>query len=269
MSTTFSVSDSGELSSVTADDDLTQASAHLPQGAYTTLRTYAGDRVLALERHVHRLEESVSPRRPLAFDRVRRGLSAAVVRLGFPESRFRLTFAPPALFIAGERFRALPEAAFRDGGRAVTVAVRRANPEAKDTRFIATAASLYATLPAGVNEGLMLAEDDALLEGLSSNFFAIAGGVLRTEDARVLKGVTRALVLETAASLVAVELRPVRLSEIPGLQECFLTSVSREVLPLVAIDGQVLGDGRPGPITRALIARFAALVAKESVALRA
>ena len=261
--------ETGALLSPVVEGDLWTASARLPDGAYTTLRTYRGDRVLRLEQHVRRLSESLSPPRAVSAERIRRGLALALEALGFPETRFRITFAPPALYVSGEPFTPLPESAFRDGVRACTLKIRRANPEAKDTRFIATAASAYAGLPPGVNEGLMLAEDGMILEGLSSNFFAIQGGVLRTEDARVLKGVTRAIVMEVAAGLLSTEPVPVRIGGIASVEECFLTSVSREVLPLVAIDEHVIGAGRPGPVTRALIARFADLVARESVALRA
>ena len=52
--------------------------------------------------------------------------------------------------------------------------MRRDNPHAKDTRFIATAQHAYGRLPAGVEEGLIVAADGAILEGLSSNFFAVA-----------------------------------------------------------------------------------------------
>jgi len=51
------------------------------------------------------------------------------------------------------------------------------------------------------------------------------------------------------------------------VRECFITSVSREVLPVVKIDAHVIGDGRPGPITRALMARFREMVAREAEAL--
>jgi len=268
MVTTFAVDEAGALSAPVLDADLTAASARLPEGAYTTLRTYGRERVLRLEQHVRRLGESLSSPQELSLARTRRGLAGAVAALDLNETRFRITFAPPELFISGERFTPLPEAAFRNGVRAVTVRLHRENPEAKDTRFIATAARAYAGLPAGVNEGLLLAEDGAILEGLSSNFFAVRSGVLWTEEARVLKGVTRAIVIELAAQLLTVEPRPVPVDEIASLEECFVTSVSREVLPVIAIDGHILGDGRPGPITGALIARFAELVARESVALR-
>ena len=56
----------------------------------------------------------------------------------------------------------------------------------------------------------------------------------------------------------------VNVSALPTIDECFITSVSREILPVVQIDEQVIGSGHPGPRTRALMAEFAALVAREA-----
>ena len=102
-----------------------------------------------------------------------------------------------------------------------------------------------------------------MLEGLSSNFFAILNGVLRTEQARVLEGVTRSLALEVAEPLLPVRREAIRRDELPLVEEAFVTSVSREVLPVVRIDGQPLADGRVGATTRAIMAAFAGLVARE------
>ena len=181
-----------------------------------------------------------------------------------PESRLRLTFAPPALFVSVEPFRPLPPQVYETGVGCVTLDVRRDNPHAKDTRFIATAQSAYRTLPPGVEEGLLVARDGAILEGLSSNFFAVVDGRLRTEGERALYGITRSLALEVAAPVLPVETTAATRSDLPALQEAFLTSVSREVLPVVAIDGRPVGDGRVGRYTRAILAAFAATVAREA-----
>ncbi len=108
-----------------------------------------------------------------------------------------------------------------------------------------------------------MSDDGAILEGLSSNFFAVLDGVLRTEEDRALAGVTRSLVLEVAARLMPLERRAVRRDELPRVGEAFVTSVSREVLPVVRIDDRPVGDGRPGEKTRAIVRAFAALVRRE------
>jgi branched-chain amino acid aminotransferase len=248
-------------------ESLAAASAALPDGAYTTLRTYGGRRVVRLESHLRRLDESVSLQggsgsvdRPAA----RTAISSALDATGHRESRLRLTFSPPRLFVSVEPFTPVPPALYERGVACVTVDVRRENPHAKDTRFIATAQGAYDLLPEGVEEGLIVAKDGSVLEGLSSNFFAVRDGTLRTEGDRVLFGVTRSLVLEVAALVLRLDPRPVSRDELPAIDEAFLTSVSREVLPVVAIDGRAVGDGDVGEATRAVMTGFAALVEREA-----
>jgi branched-chain amino acid aminotransferase len=251
-------------------ETLAAASEALPAGAYTTLRTYGGRGVVRLSAHLARLEESAALQgRPGTLDglAVRSGLSRALDAASHPESRIRLTFAPPRLFVALEAFQPLPARLYHEGVACVTLELERDNPRAKDTRFIAAARAAYARLPPGVEEGLLVDEDGAVLEGLSSNFFGIRDGVLRTEEARVLAGVTRSLALEVAGPLLAVRREAVRREELPLLAEAFITSVSREVLPVVRIDGRALGDGNVGPLARAIMDAFARLVEREREAL--
>ena len=245
---------------------LAASSGELPEGAYTTLRTYGGRGLVRLDQHLRRLEESAALQGQAgAIDpsAARRAVTLALNATANPESRLRLTFAPPRLFVAVEPFTPLPRHLYEQGVACVTLDLRRQNPHAKDTRFIAAAQAAYAALPAGVEEGLLVGEDGAVLEGLSSNFFAVVGSALRTEEERALIGVTRSLVLEVAEGLMPVERRAVRRDELARIDEAFITSVSREVLPVVAIDGQPVGDGRVSPRTRAIMDGLAALVRRE------
>jgi branched-chain amino acid aminotransferase len=267
---------------------MSAASAALPEGAYTTFRTYQGDKVLRLGQHVRRLEESAALMgqtgilneatvRAYAREALQSARSQSNWRA--PEARFRLTFAPPNLFIAIEPFTPYPARLYEEGVRCVTVALHRNNPHAKSTAFIASAADAYTQLPAGAHEGLMIGEDGAVLEGLSSNFFAVMpppqplprqageGLTLHTEEARVLIGVTRSLVLEVAQAVLPVSSQAISLAELPLAHECFITSVSREILPVVQIDDVVIGDAKPGLITQTLMQRFAAMVQREAMPL--
>jgi len=263
--TTFEAGSAG-LTELGGYQSLREASGALPNGAYTTFRTYERRRVVRLVQHVARLRETASSLKGMAgalgLEPVREAVGAVLDATGFAETRFRMTFVPPRLFLSVEPFSPLPKHLYEEGASCVTVSLHRENPHAKDTRFIATASAAYQGLPAGVEEGLMRAEDGSVLEGLSSNFFAVKNGRLWTEEARVLQGVTRSLVLEVAGAVLPVELTAPRLG--PGMDECFITSVSREVLPVVSIDGVPIGAGRPGPATREIARRFAALVEKEA-----
>jgi branched-chain amino acid aminotransferase len=253
----------------------------LPSGAYSTFRTYSGGRVLRLNAHLDRLVESLTLMgHPQALNRAQ---ARAIVREALaasrhPLSRLRLTFAHAAgaaqgdFFVTVEPFEPYPASLYEAGVACVTVSLRRENPHAKSTVFGAQATAAYAQLPEGVHEGLLIADDGSVLEGMSSNFFAIlpdASGdaVLVSEEARVLMGTTRALVLECADGLVRYQSGAVLQTELPLARECFITSVSREIMPVVRVDEKPVGDGIPGPLTRALMARFAALVEREAEAL--
>jgi branched-chain amino acid aminotransferase len=241
--------------------DLATASGTLPAGAYTTLRTYGGDGVPFLDDHVRRLEESCALQgRPAALDgqELRAGLAAVLRATRHPESRIRVTFAPPELFASIEPFEPLPEDVYKDGVSCVTVPLRREQPQSKDTRFLSSAQGAYRALPPGVHEGLLLGEDGALLEGLSSNVFAVVDGVLRTEEARVLHGTTRGLVLELARGVVPISFEPIRKADVGRAAEMFLTSVSREVLGVVRVDEVRIGRGKPGSLARDLRKRYRA-----------
>jgi branched-chain amino acid aminotransferase len=251
----------GEASSIAA------ASRDLPAGSYTTLRTYHGDRVVRLADHVKRLVDSARIQGqpgPLGEADVRRLLAEALRATGHPESKARLTFAPPSLFVSIEPLEPLPESFYRDGVWCVTLPLHRDHPAAKDTRFIATASAAYQSLSPGAHEGLMVAEDGTILEGLSSNFFAVRDGVLHTEDERALPGITRSIVLELCRTLLPVSLTPVHVADLSRVRECFLTSVSREILPVARVDDVGIGADGPGPVTKALIERFSDLAEGEA-----
>jgi branched-chain amino acid aminotransferase len=263
--------EAGALRRSFTDATLAEASARLPAGAYTSLRTYGRSRVLRLAQHAARLAESMALQgRPttVSVTELRQALATALVECGHPESRVRVTLAPPRLYVSVEPFVPLPASSYAEGVGCVTLAIRRENPHAKDTRFIATATEAYRALPSGIHEGLLTSGQGEILEGLSSNFFALAGGALRTEAERVLEGVTRAQALELARGLAPVVLRPVLVSEIPVLEEAFLTSASRGVLPVVRIDGATVASGAPGRLTRELMRRFAELAEREAADLR-
>jgi branched-subunit amino acid aminotransferase/4-amino-4-deoxychorismate lyase len=246
---------------------IADASERLPAGAYTSLRTYQGDRIVRLGQHIQRLIDSVRIQgHPTSLEEadVRRLLAKALRASNHPESRLRLTFAPPSLFVSVEPLATLPESFYRDGVWCVTLPLHRDHPAAKDTRFIATASAAYQRLPPGAHEGLMVAEDGSILEGLSSNFFAVLDGALHTEDARALHGITRSIVLELSQGLLPVSLTPVRTAELRRVTECFLTSVSREILPVARVDDVGIGSVVPGAATRALMTRFEMLVEGEA-----
>ena len=97
-----------------------------------------------------------------------------------------------------------------------------------------------------------------ILEGISSNFYAVLKGVLRTAGEGVLEGITRHIVLQEAADVISIDYHPIRASDLTQVGETFITSSSREVMPVVQIDAQIIGAGRPGPVSQTLLKKYRA-----------
>jgi D-alanine transaminase len=113
------------------------------------------------------------------------------------------------------------------------------------------------------------ADDGVVTEGSLSSVFAVVGGELRTHPLgpRVLPGVTRAEVLEIAAELgVRAREAACTLGELRGAEEVMVANTTADVLPVVALDGRPVGDGRPGPVARALGEALAARVGRRAPA---
>jgi branched-subunit amino acid aminotransferase/4-amino-4-deoxychorismate lyase len=201
----------------------------------------------------------------VALDRaaLRAGLRRLLSLAGYPEARFRIMIPagqPAPLLLAAE---ALPEshAGLRQSGvRVATLRITRANPRAKSNAWIAAREQAQEHLPAQAYEGIILGEADTLLEGFSSNFYAILEGELRTSEQHMLYGIARRIVLEVAAGLMPVRLEPVTLADLAHLQEALLSSSGRGVVPVVQVDDVRIASGVPGSITRALQAGYDAWV---------
>ncbi|MFN8475962.1 MAG: aminotransferase class IV [Anaerolineae bacterium] len=266
---TFKVTSAGAAPVNIQGATLDEISRALPEGTYTTMRTYGGRRFLDLPHHISRLTESLrllDGGVELDETRLRRGLADALAATDYPESRLRVTIplAGLPIYISVEPFAPYPPELYRDGVRTITMLMARQNPKAKATSFIAPSRELKSTLPPGVHEVLMVDGRGDILEGFSSNFFGILDGELRTAEEGVLAGITRGIALQAAEGILPVRRTPVNQVDIERLSEAFITSASREVMPVAAINDVVIGDGRPGKLTDAIGRRFAEIVAAES-----
>ncbi|MFO0761530.1 MAG: aminotransferase class IV, partial [Byssovorax sp.] len=156
----------------------------------------------------------------------------------------------------------LPAALYRDGVRVITVHTVRAadaTEGAKVGNYLASLLALRQAKAAGAHEALITDALGRIIEGTTSNVFVVRDGQVLTppEEQGLLPGITRAHLLEVAAEeKIPVRLSPIGEDDRAAASEAFLSSSLREVLPIVAIDDQVVGSGAPGPITRRLHAAF-------------
>jgi len=248
-----------------AEGGLNGASHNLPHGAYTTFRTYRRDRVLCLDVHLDRLESSarlLGSRETLDRESLCRAIAEIIALHRYPESRLRVTWAVPSGTLYGtiSLFTPLAPEVYRFGVRCITCTMQRERPRAKDTKFISPSRQLKRMLSADVFEVIMCTPAGEMLEGLTSNFFAVRDGVLFTAGDRVLEGVTRRILLTIAPRFLTVRLTPIRRQHLVDVTEAFITSSSRELVPVVKIDDQVIGNGKPGVITQRLLRRYRAFV---------
>lgn len=236
----------------------------LPDGAYTTFRTFSRFQVLSLGDHLNRLEETARlSGRPISLSRtaVKAALRQAFSEYPIEVKRVRIILDlytdPGAITILIEALAVPTEVDYECGVKVITRTMQRQNPRAKLTGFIDTATSVRQEIPPGIHEVVMIGEDQQTLEGLSSNFFAVKDGVIWTASQDVLAGITRQTVLEIIqAQELPIVLLGIRADMLGRLDEAFLTSTSRDILPIQEIDGQCVDDSTPGKITRRLMKAY-------------
>jgi branched-chain amino acid aminotransferase len=149
---------------------------------------------------------------------------------------------------------------FARGYKVITTRLQRTTPEAKTTNYIAAVRALKEAERHRAADALFVDEEGHVLEGTRSNFFVFKGDTLITPREGVLIGITRNVVLALAQGRFTIEERPIQFEELAQADEAFITSSSKEIVPVVQIDELVIGNGKPGPRTTELEQRFIAMV---------
>jgi branched-chain amino acid aminotransferase len=255
------------------------------EGVYETLRTYDREPFL-FDRHMARLRRSSALMAldvPFAdadlLSRVRETMAAhpsldeAYIRILLTRGVGELTYNPaacpvPTLVIIVKPFPAPPARTFTDGIRVSLVSVRRNHPDAlnpaiKSNNLLNNALAMQEALRGGADEALMQNQSGQLVECSQSNFFVVRGGRAMTPPlaAGLLPGITREYVLEVAAEIgVPAGDATLTPDDLATADEAFITGTTREVTPVVSVDGRPIGTGRPGPITLRLLEAFRARV---------
>lgn len=157
------------------------------------------------------------------------------------------------------------------GFEAITVPDRRwSRVDVKTIGLLPNVMAYQAAVEAGVADALQV-RDGVALEGAHNNFFGVFDGVVVTHPATnvILPGITRRVVLEVAReNAMPVEERPIHVEELAAADELFFTGTTSEVRPTVRLDGRPVGDGRVGPVTRALAGGFARRIERAREAAR-
>ncbi len=252
-------------------------------GIFEGIRAYNG-RVFKLKEHIDRLFSSAKAillEIPLSHAELMKATVATIranklrdcyVRLIITRGIGTLGLNPrsckkPSVIIIAGKIQVYPAELYARGMDIVTVPTTRnlhsaLNPAIKSLNYLNNILAKIEANNAGVEEAVMLNSEGFVAECTADNLFIIKAGKLFTPplSAGALYGITRQTVMELAEqSGVSVSEPNLTRYDLFNADECFLTGTGAEIMPVIKIDGRVIGTGKPGPLTRKLVTEYHAL----------
>ncbi len=239
-------------------------------GVFEGLRIYQGA-VFRLEDHIKRLYDSAKAimlEIPMTPNEMVKTVLEAVsenkkengyIRLVITRGVGNLGLNPvscekPSVIIIVDDISLYPESTYIEGIRIVSTSTRRApsdvlDPRIKSLNYLNNIMAKIEALQSGCLEAVMLNKEGFVAECTADNIFYIKQGKLFTPDpaSGALEGITRKEVLVSAGAIgiLTVEKR-VTQYDLYTADECFLTGTAAEIIPVVSVDGRIIGDGKPG-----------------------
>lgn len=214
-------------------------------------------RELAIERPMSRPALSFVLKEVVRRNRVRNGIVYLQITRGVAPRDHQFPAEPSAAVVVTAR-NAVPKVAQREAGVGVvsTPDIRWKRCDIKSVSLLPNVLAKQKAVESGVYEAWQIDEDGFVTEGSATNAWIVTKDgeiVTRHTDASILSGVTRLAVMALAErdGITVVE-RPFSLEEAKAAKEAFLTSTTSNVMPVIEIDGSVIGNGHPGTVTRAL-----------------
>jgi len=252
-------------------------------GIFEGIRAYNG-RVFKLKEHIDRLfcsAKAILLKLPMAHadimaavvetcrrNRIREGYIRLVVTrgvgtLGLNPNRCK----NPSVIIIADKIQLYPPEFYQRGMDIITVPTTRnlhsaLNPAIKSLNYLNNILAKIEANNAGCEEAIMLNAQGFVAECTGDNLFIVKEGQLFTPplSAGALYGITRKVVMELATeSGLQVSEPNLTRYDLFNADECFVTGTGAELVPVVKIDGRVIGTGKPGPVTKDLVAKYHAL----------
>jgi branched-chain amino acid aminotransferase len=252
-------------------------------GVFEGMRSYGG-KVFRLKQHLDRLWASAKAiwlKIPITQDEMAKAVNDTLATNNIKDGYIRLVVSrgagalgldpnkcsDPQVIVIADHIQLYPKEMYQNGLEIVTASTIRnhsaaLSPRIKSLNYLNNIMAKIEGLQAGCVEALMLNAKGEVAECTGDNIFIVKKGVLLTPpiDAGILEGITREAVIELAQEMkIPVEETPFVRHDIFIADECFLTGSAAEVIPVVKLDSRVIGDGKPGPITKKLTERFAQL----------
>ena len=259
-------------------------------GVFEGIRSY-NCRVFKLHEHIDRLFESAQSimlKIPLTKAQLIKAvlstlkankLDNAYVRLVVTRGIGDLGLDPrkcnqgQTIIIIADKIALYPEKLYRAGLVIVTVPTVRnlpeaLNPQIKSLNYLNNILAKIEAGNAGCDEAIMLDSLGYVAECTGDNIFVVKNGQLYTppQCMGTLRGITRDSILEIAhKNKILAHEHVITRHEVYISDECFLTGTAAEVIPVVKVDGRVIGQGKPGKLTLSLMKKFKELTAKNGV----
>ncbi|MFH1854436.1 MAG: branched-chain-amino-acid transaminase [Candidatus Omnitrophota bacterium] len=258
-------------------------------GVFEGIRSY-GRLVFKLTQHIDRLYESAHAIM-LNIDKSKKEMERAVVdtlklnklddayiRLVVTRGIGDLGLDPrkckdASIIIITDKIQLYPEKLYKEGLSLITVPTPRnipeaLNPQIKSLNYLNNILAKIEAINSGYEEALMFTASGYLAECTGDNIFIVKGNSLLTPPAYlgILKGITRASAMEIGKKL-GLDVREEVLTRhnLFTADECFLTGTAAEIVPVVAIEKRIVGNGKPGKITLKLMKEFRRLTKTEGV----
>lgn len=244
-------------------------------GVYEVIPAYGG-RLFRLGQHLERLARSLGEIRlnnPLSSENWRQCLQELVVRNGGGDQSVYVQItrgaAPrdhafpkdvqPTVYAASSPLKPLPADLAEYGVAAITLQdIRWQRCDIKAITLLANILLRQQAIDQGAVEAILV-RDGKVSEGAASNLFIVKNGVLVTppKGPYLLPGITRDLILELAAAHgIAHREAAISTEDLISAEEVWLTSSTREILPVTRLDQRAVGGGKPGPLWRRLMALY-------------
>jgi len=243
-------------------------------GVFDLLRTYDG-KLFKLHEHVLRLERSAAligldlPWSTAEIAAIARAtymsnaIANATIRIivtGGAADDFMTPQQRPTLIVMVNPIGIPAPEQQIHGVKVITTRIERMMPTVKSLNYITAIMAMQAARRVGAVEAIYRTADDRITEGTRANFFILRDNRLITPQTDVLGGITRDVVLEIAGDDFEVVEAPLFYADLATCDEAFLTSSTKEILPVTQIDDITIGQGQPGPNTRKLIELFSAYI---------
>lgn len=249
-------------------------------GVFEGIRIYNG-RVFKLKEHIDRLfysAKAILLELPMSHAQLMRSTVETCRRNKLRDGYIRLVVTrgvgtlglnprscknPSVIIIAG-KIQVYPAELYAKGMDIVTVATVRnlhsaVNPAIKSLNYLNNILAKIEANNAGVEEAVMLNAEGFVAECTADNLFIIKNGGLMTPplSAGALYGITRGTVMDLAFDIGMKVSEPnLTRYDLFNADECFLTGTGAEIMPVVKIDGRVIGNGKPGLLTRKLVENY-------------